>query len=123
MGRTYSFECTKCGYVAKVTGGFAEGREFAVQTIACSDCRELQDAVTSVVIPVTGSVVEDVPPPLAQLMTRLPLLGREDTKRQRFPPACTRSASHATRVWNQPDKCPRCGVFMERDAFPLVQWD
>src|SRR6185369_17258336 len=119
MVRTYSFDCTKCGYIAKVAGGFAEGREFEVQTIACLECRELQDAVTSAVIPAGTSER----PPLIQLMRRLPLLGRMNTRREIFSPACTKSASHTIRDWNQPDKCPRCGVFLERGAFPLVQWD
>ena len=119
MGRTYSFECEECGYVAKVAGGFAEGRDFAVQTIACLDCRELQDAVTSAVIPEGTNEL----PPLTQLMRRMPWAGRRNTKREKFVPACTNSKSHVVRPWNQPDKCPRCGVFLERDAFPLVQWD
>ena len=46
MGRTYLFECSKCGYHARVAGGAAEGEHFAVQTIACADCRALHDAVT-----------------------------------------------------------------------------
>ena len=45
MGRTYSFECPKCEYRVQVAGGADEGAHFAVQTIACADCRELYDVV------------------------------------------------------------------------------
>ena len=40
------FECSKCGYAARVAGGADEGGHFAVQTIACADCKALHDAVT-----------------------------------------------------------------------------
>ena len=46
MGRTYSFECSRCGYRVRVAGGADEGEHFAVQTIACADCKELHDVVT-----------------------------------------------------------------------------
>ena len=47
MGRTYMFECEKCGYHAMVSGGLAEGLDFTAQTILCHECRELQDAIIS----------------------------------------------------------------------------
>jgi hypothetical protein len=46
MGRSYWFECSKCGYRAKVSGGADRGFHFYVQTIACGDCKQLYDAVT-----------------------------------------------------------------------------
>ena len=46
MGRTYLFECFRCGYRARVSGGAGVGQHFAVQTIVCADCKELYDAVT-----------------------------------------------------------------------------
>src|ERR1043166_9017831 len=46
MGRSYWFECSRCGYRAKVSGGADRGFHFSVQTIACQDCRQLYDAVT-----------------------------------------------------------------------------
>ena len=45
MGRTYLFECSKCGYRARVSGGADRGRHVVVQTILCADCKELYDAV------------------------------------------------------------------------------
>src|SRR5215467_10317340 len=46
MGKSYWFECAKCGYRAKVSGKADRGLNFYVQTIACRDCRHLYDAVT-----------------------------------------------------------------------------
>ena len=51
MGRSYWFECVKCGYRAKVSGRADRGLNFFVQTILCRDCRELYDAITRVKIP------------------------------------------------------------------------
>jgi len=51
MGRTYLFECAKCGYRAKVAGGADRGFHLAVQTIQCLECRELHDAVTELKVP------------------------------------------------------------------------
>jgi hypothetical protein len=55
MGRTYLFECAKCGYRAAVAGGAAQGPHLAVQTIHCLDCRELHDAVTELKVPATAA--------------------------------------------------------------------
>ena len=46
MGRSYWFECPKCGYRTKVSGRADRGLSFCVQTILCRDCKELYDAVT-----------------------------------------------------------------------------
>src|SRR5207248_3422048 len=51
MGRSYWFECSKCGYRAKVSGGADRGLHFFVQTIACRDCKQLYDAVTRLRVP------------------------------------------------------------------------
>src|ERR1051326_6040680 len=51
MGRSYWFECSKCGYRASISGGFDRGLNFAVQTIVCSDCKRLHDAVVRLRIP------------------------------------------------------------------------
>jgi hypothetical protein len=123
MGRTYVFECKTCGYSAKVAGGTAEGLEFTVQTIVCLDCRELQDAVTLVLVPSSKAQRGNSPPRLAELLTRLPVMGRGDTRSVRFEPACTASPSHSVRDWNQPDRCPLCGEFLECSGFPFAQWD
>lgn len=51
MGRTYLFECAKCGYRTQVAGGAERGYHVAVQTIQCLECRELRDAVTELKVP------------------------------------------------------------------------
>src|SRR5438046_6851245 len=51
MGRSYWFECSKCGYRAKVSGGEDRGLHFFVQTIACRDCKQLYDAVIRLRVP------------------------------------------------------------------------
>jgi ribosomal protein S27AE len=137
MGRLYLFECEKCGYRVKVAGGAAEGLEFAVQTVLCHQCRELHDVVTSLKVPwppAAGDAsagaklkVKAKPakaaPAFDAVVNRLPLTGRMRTRWRDFKPACPVSASHRIREWNQPDKCPRCGVFLERSAIPFRQWD
>jgi hypothetical protein len=137
MGRIYLFECEKCGYRVKVAGGAAEGLEFTLQTILCYQCRELQDVVTSLKVPwppavgdtTVGAKLNGKPkspktaPSFATVINRLPLTGRLRTRWQDFKPACSVSALHRVREWNQPDKCPRCGVFLERSALPFHQWD
>src|SRR5438874_1728529 len=45
MGRTYFFECSRCGFRAKVSGREDTGFNFSVQTIVCRDCKNLYDAV------------------------------------------------------------------------------
>lgn len=137
MGRTYQFECEKCGYRVKVAGGAAEGLEFTVQTILCCECRELRDAVTSLKVPWppvvgdtgAGAKLNGKPkspkaaPLFAAIVNRLPLTGRARTRWQHFKPVCSLSALHLIREWNQPDQCPRCGVFLERSAIPFRHWD
>jgi hypothetical protein len=51
MGRSYWFECSKCGYRAKVSGKPDRGVDFFVQTISCQDCRELYDPVIRLRVP------------------------------------------------------------------------
>src|ERR1700674_5874389 len=51
MGRSYWFECPRCGYRAKVSGRADRGFNFSVQSIVCRDCKELYDAVTRARIP------------------------------------------------------------------------
>ena len=51
MGRSYWFECPRCGYRAKVSGRADRGLSFFVQTVLCRDCRELYDAVTRLRVP------------------------------------------------------------------------
>src|SRR6185295_15601785 len=101
MGRTYLFECTKCGYRAKVSGGADDGLQFAVQTILCRDCRELYDAVTRMRMPLVATLNRwklktsrldavkgpTTPPKFQAVLNRLPPTGRR-FRWLRFQPAC-----------------------------------
>jgi hypothetical protein len=119
MGRTYLFECSKCGYRARVAGGGGDGEQFTVQTISCADCRELFDAVIKFKSTLQEKIDEEVPPKLSVLLNRLPQRGRW----LKFKPSCPTSPSHRVRPWKRPDKCPRCGNFLEHDGIPFRVWD
>jgi hypothetical protein len=137
MGRTYLFECPKCGYRTKVAGGAERGIHFAVQTLLCYECKELYDAVTALKTVVTD--FSEISAPQAQLKTvrrarsaaptflaalnRLPPKGTKRLKWVNFKPACPLSARHRVRKWQPPDKCPKCGCFLERNAIPFRIWD
>jgi hypothetical protein len=129
MPGTYIFECEKCKYLARVAGGLAEGLEFRVQTILCQDCGEIRDAVIAARMPenerrsdgTSDSIPK--PPPLAELMRRLLFPTGIKTEWQSFKPACEVSAFHVFRLWNDPDLCPKCGVFLERNITAFRRWD
>jgi ribosomal protein S27AE len=123
MGRTYLFECFRCGYRAWVSGGAGAGEHFAVQTIVCADCKELYDAVTefkATMFPMAGGINKTAPG-FAAVLNRLPPRGARP--RLIFKPACPVSPLHHVRAWNRPDKCPKCGTFMEQDGLPFRLWD
>jgi hypothetical protein len=121
MGQTYVFECEKCKYHTKVSGGRAEGLEFTVQTIFCHNCREVRDAVTFAKVPLE-SPESVTPPSITQLINRLLLTGRVETRWQKYDLACVISPQHVVRPWKDPGACPKCGVYLERSAFPFRQW-
>jgi hypothetical protein len=122
MGRTYSFECPRCEYRVQVAGGVAEGIHFAVQTIACADCKALYDAVIRCK---ATPRQQDNPPPTAPKFTtvlnRLPLRGPRQWLK--FKPACPVSPRHYIRPWKQPGKCPKCGTYLEPGALPFRLWE
>lgn len=137
MGRTYLFECSKCGYRAKVSGGADSGLHFAIQTITCSDCKELHDAVTEMKVPIVpptarwklkngrlDAVEIPVPTPKVQAMlNRLPPSGAKRFRWLKFKLACPVSPIHRVKEWQTPGKCPRCGAFLECNALPFRRWD
>jgi hypothetical protein len=136
MGRTYLFECSKCGYHVKVAGGASDGERFSVQTILCYDCRALYDAVTSLKVvapriggdtgaskPISGKSRPLKTPTFASVLNKLPLAGRTRSRWQRYKLTCPVSLLHRIREWKQPDKCPRCGVFLDTNAIPFREWD
>ncbi len=122
MGRTYLFECSKCGYHARVAGGTDEGIHCAVQTIVCSDCKALYDAVIRFKLsPRQQNSPPFNPPKFAMVLNRLPPRGGRQWLK--FKPACPVSPLHRIRPWKQPDKCPKCGTFLEPGALPFRLWD
>ena len=132
MGRTYLFECSKCGYQAAVSGGADTGFEFCVQTAACRDCRILFDCVVRWRVPDTGLKIpsgfhrlkraKEAPPTFEAALNRLPPTGKR-LKWVPFKIQCPVSPFHRVRAWNEPGKCPRCGNFMEKNALPFRHWD
>jgi hypothetical protein len=140
MGRSYWFECPKCGYRAKVSGRADRGLGVFVQTIHCRDCRELHDVVTRLRVPdefgglgesgrLRGLGLPKAPPRLTTPPTFQAALNRllpKGIKRFRWIPfklQCPVSALHRVRSWNDPDQCPKCGVYLEKSALPYRLWD
>jgi len=140
MGRSYWFECSRCGYRAKVAGRADHGLNFAIQTILCRDCKHLYDAVTRVRVPdslkersfrlgfaqpnaFAAQRMSSAPPSFDAVLNRLPFKGVKYFRWLRFKPQCPVSAYHRVEEWNAPAKCPRCGVHLEQNAIPYRLWD
>jgi len=140
MGRSYWFECLKCGYRAKVSGRADRGLNFFVQTILCRDCKELYDAVTRVRVPAEAATREpsaglrrvksanlrrpgSVPPSFQSVLNRLPGTGVKRSGWLQFKVQCPVSALHRVQLWNEPDQCPRCGICLEKNALPFRIWE
>jgi hypothetical protein len=113
---------------------------FSVQTILCRDCKELYDAVTRLRVaeesggvgglagfgkarPIKTSPVITAPPSFQAVLNRLPLKGVTRSKWLLFKLRCPVSALHRVRSWNDPDQCPKCGIFLEKSALPYRLWD
>ena len=142
MGRTYLFECSRCGYRAKASGREDQGFGFCVQTIACRDCKSLYDAVIRAKIPITlETKIQDglpglpgfkspnalrpsaSPPAFQSVLNRLNFRGAKRFKWVEFKPQCPVSTIHRVQVWNDPDKCPKCGTYMDKHPLPYRIWD
>jgi ribosomal protein S27AE len=139
MGRSYWFECPRCGYRARVSGREDRGLNFFVQTIVCHDCKELYDAVTRLRVPDDPVKLGNLsgwrwdrlapprnvstPPSFQAVLNRLPLTGMTRFKWLRFKLYCPVSEAHRVRGWKDPDKCPKCGVFLERSALAYRLWE
>lgn len=139
MGRTYLFECAKCGYHATVAGGAAQGPHLAVQTIHCLDCRELHDAVMELKAPATApekpsrwklkptpfdsNPSDEKPPTFAAALNFLLVGSGKQFRWIKYKLTCPIAAHHRIRVWKQPGKCPKCGVFLDGSGTPFKVWD
>jgi hypothetical protein len=141
MGRSYWFECSRCGYRAKVSGGSDRGLNFMVQTIACRDCHQLYDAVTRLRVPDERGLIGSAPvglcrikplvppqklrraPTFQAVLNRLLYLGATRFKWLRFKLECPVSSSHQVQPWNEPAACPKCGLPLDKHALPYRIWD
>jgi hypothetical protein len=140
MGRSYWFECPRCSYRAKVSGRADRGLHLFVQTIACRDCRELYDAVTRMRVseealawaqPGGASRAKPLnlrrslkdPPSFQSAMNRLARMGAKASQWIEFKLRCPVSAIHRVQAWDDPGRCPKCGVYLEKNALPFRIWD
>jgi len=141
MGRSYCFDCARCGYRAKVSGRADRGLDFFVQTIVCLDCKELYDAVTRLRVPSQSKLDFQKPlnckglrrnfnasthknaPSFQAALNRLQYAGIRNFKWLPFQLQCPVSATHRVRSWTDPNKCPRCGLYLEKNALPYRIWD
>ncbi len=140
MGRSYWFECAKCGYRAKVSGRTDRGVNLFVQTIVCQDCKELYDAVTRLRVPDDLRSVglrqrqldgkwrslrnnPKRPPTFQGALNRLNLIGAQKAYWLQFPAQCPVASFHRVKPWTDPDKCPRCGIFLEKNVLPYRIWE
>src|SRR6266436_5577247 len=139
MGRTYWFECSKCGYRAQVSGKPDRGLNFFVQTIACADCKALYDAVTRFRVPDESNGMKfsfglngarfslqkrnAAAPNFHSALNHLPYKGVRRYKWLHFKPQCPVSPIHRVESWSENDKCPRCGLFLDKNALPYRIWD
>jgi hypothetical protein len=140
MGRSYWFECSKCGYRAKVSGRADRGLHLFVQTISCRDCRNLYDAVIRLRVapdsienrnkpgpPRLQSLTERVrtgpAPAFEAALNRLLYTGGRRSRWLQFALQCPVSPLHRVDPWNEPGKCPRCGLLIEKSALPFRIWD
>jgi hypothetical protein len=113
---------------------------FFVQTILCRECRGLYDAVIRLKVPdeldgwgnfgrlrnvrlSRASSGIKTPPTFQAVLNRLPPRGVKRFRWLAFKPQCPVSAAHRVRDWNDPDRCPKCGLFLEKNALPYRLWD
>lgn len=144
MGRTFQFECPYCRYQARISGGADSGVSCSIHTIFCHDCRELFDVFIRIRKPVDST--EPAGPQLKSPGHRLPVRSvippeklienpwpEFDPNRPRRPahqtiweemsPECPVSKIHRVQLWHEPGRCPRCGNFMEKNAYAYRRWD
>ncbi len=132
MGRSYWFECARCGYRVVISGKPDRGHDFFAESISCSDCKKLYDAVVKLRVPVprlkpalgAPKLPAKSPPPTFQAaLTRLPVTGVGRHRWRIFKAVCPISQSHKVHAWRDPGPCPRCGNVMEKNPLPYRIWE
>jgi hypothetical protein len=138
MGKLYLFECPKCAYRAKVSGGDESGITFSSRTITCRDCKLLYEIVTRIRLPLEkpkkkfssglGNLSQlrwlpDNPPTFDAALNRLTMVAIKNSRWVDLRVRCPVSRFHRVETWKNPRKCPRCGSYMEGTATPYRIWD
>jgi hypothetical protein len=140
MGRSFWFECSRCGYRATVAGRADRGRDYFVQTVSCRQCKQLYDAVIRLRVPLPALMplgiradgmarlapkfrIPTVPPPFKEVMSRLPIRGASRFRWVRFKLQCPVSPDHRVQAWNDPGQCPRCGLPLDKNVLPYRVWE
>ena len=124
-----------------MSGRADKGFNFSVQTILCRDCKSLYDAVTRLKLPelpqpprkanpkLRGSTLlnqqlkPDAPPTFQGALNRLAFPGARLYKWVEFKIRCPVSTAHRVQIWNECDKCPKCGLPLEKHPLPYRIWD
>lgn len=141
MGKSFWFECEKCGYRTTVSGGEDRGWMMHVRTVSCQDCRMLHDAVVRLRVaddvrrplynagglqspaPLVRSRPRLRPPTFSEALATLPIRPARLHRWIRFGLQCPVSATHRIKPWVAPGPCPRCGLPLEKNAIPFRVWD
>ncbi len=138
MGRSYAYECPKCGYQARISGGADCGVLVWVQTISCQDCKKLYDAVVRLKAPDVNAsdsggsgnisspksrLLPTPPPSFETVVARVRPTGQKRFRWFSYKLQCPVSPIHRVQAWNEPDRCPKCGTFLEKGALPFRLWE
>jgi hypothetical protein len=62
-------------------------------------------------------------PSFQAALNRLTYVGLTQLRWVQFPLQCPVSTVHRIQSWTEPDKCPRCGLYLEKNALPYRIWD
>jgi hypothetical protein len=63
------------------------------------------------------------PPTFLGALNRLSVTDARNTKWVQFPAQCPVASFHRIKPWTDPDKCPRCGIYLEKNALPFRIWE
>jgi rubredoxin len=99
MGGRYSFTCSRCSYVATVSGGPDRGFLARTETMICRQCHELVDVAVEVRTPRTFPV--------------------KWTQKVAQCPRC--DGTEWLEIW-QNRRCPKCSAEMRQGDLVLL-WD
>jgi hypothetical protein len=102
MGIKFEYTCSKCGYLAEVSGGRDVGMLSVIRTMICEHCTELVEVLI-------GRYGKDGP-------TGDP----EYDKRMGLCPICD---GNTVKPWPRRHPCPKCGDRMTKKKGDYIMWD